>query len=92
MPRWKHQLNIADAWKRAEVREITPAALARGIAAKLRCLPRQARSLEMAEQFEMFADIVGDEANGQEDWQDFDTNMEDLYDWADANRVWVDRF
>jgi len=86
---WKYTIDIADPWRQAKDRQITPSQLSLAIAARLRKC-RACDADEMAEQFEIFAHAVDGEAD-MAAFDDFDGNMADLYDWADRERVLISK-
>ena len=71
--RWLNTVDIREVWQAAKRGEITVAALISAIAPKLRDFPR----------------YLVDQLDGISDPDDFDVVWVKIYDWADANRVWI---
>lgn len=88
MANWKHILRIGDIFADYHEDKIALTDLARGIASrigKLPCYNRDLTLMDIAEQFECFDE---DEWTSPED--EFNTLMEQLYDWGDTilNATW----
>lgn len=87
--RWQFRINIAEHWRDALARRITPGLLASLIADAVR-RTGAAGCEDMAEQFAVLGEALADESDDAA-YDDFDMNMADLYDWADAARVLIER-
>ena len=86
---WHAKVNIAEPWKKAEEDGIEGSGLPDALIAELRriaAIPSRLLDIDreglnsLIDEFEML---------GEDDEASFDMNMQDLYDWADANSVWV---
>lgn len=103
-PIWPHKINLAGQLKEGG-RNLTPAtgaSLANKIAQELRTLPASFFDVTNLEADPDFIDLVDSlaamsEAEFKEDMEHFDLEpaeiidewLEQIYDWCDTNRVWV---
>lgn len=89
MARWNAQLLLVEDWEQYNEEQITICQLAERVAAKLEALtfaggsPNLLRRRDLVQEFREFA------AEGNNNADEFDNILSDLYDWADLNRVWV---
>lgn len=80
MANWQYTLDIEEAWKQAQEDKLTPQQLATIIADKLYDLPLVGNGKDSV--MHNFRNLA---ANPEADFDDFDVEMEILYDWADTN-------
>ena len=86
MAEWKKVLPISVEWKQAREKEITSKELGKIIASKLRILyPENTTDHEVCE-IRGIAQLF--DKNVYSD-KSFNSIMVELYNWADANRLWV---
>lgn len=80
MANWQRELNISNAFRKAQEREIDRKELAAAIALKLLALrPFGIATIDLERE-----DIADDFANFEGDVDEFDHLMDRLYDWADT--------
>lgn len=86
---WSHNVKIGTIWQALENEDITVNESAKLIASKLRTLvPRVDNDGYVAIELEELCDDLVADAH---DAESFDDVWERVYDWADRNRVWIDR-
>jgi hypothetical protein len=83
MPVWKYELNLVDLAQAVQDEEITPIEYAKGIAGRLKDLLKTVTEKEFIEDIENFIDVF--ENFNSDDEDDFDCEMNDLYNWADQS-------
>ena len=89
MAHWNHTIDIAFEWEQAEDDVITIKSLIEVIKTRFSALPQHLQN-EAAEYLTEFSDLVSITPENEDlDREDFDVIWNDLYNWADANRVWI---
>ena len=73
MSYWKETIDIAQDWQRCKQGEISISELVPIIVAKFHGVPK----------------YLLDQLSGISDPDEFDDVWEQIYDWADAHRVWI---
>lgn len=86
MAQWKYRLNVADLWKARNEKKITIKELSVTLAKRIMNSPFFKK--HEAELFE----IVWDFEKEVETIEEFDGVLETLYNWADAERCWINTF
>lgn len=86
MAKWKATLDIREDWQAAEREQISVQVLCERLIPKLEDIGRKLND-NLSDFITELQEIV-DDPNAEFD--DFDEVLEDLYDWADDNRVWVE--
>lgn len=89
--RWKHTVNFKHFWESDIPVEEKGKLAAKELRSRL--LQHYPEYWELEEIIDMFDCVSGDtDSEGGTNWtavEDFDERMRCLYDWADANMVWV---
>ena len=87
---WKHKLDVSDLWKKVSNDEIALAEFTKEVAVKLQSLKNDIPILNHNEIDRLSASLkrVGRTKNKDK----FDKVWNTIYDWADANKVWIATF
>lgn len=85
MGNWKERLDVSDLWKAKQGEEISLAQLCEGIVERAERLTIR----PPAHLLDPFRELAEDD---DEDIDAFDHAWNDIYNWADRDRVWVKTF
>lgn len=86
MTKWKHTLRIGDIWESLDSKTMPIKDGAKAISKRLLLL-RIRDEIARDDQ-----EMLCDELASIDDVEEFDAVLSNIYDWADDNRVWIDRF
>ena len=87
---WKHKINIADIWAKAEEDETLCWQVAAELVKQLKVLPEAKYDVELED---IINELIGIADSKNEDPEEFNAQFEALYDWGDRDhRLWIDRF
>lgn len=82
---WKCKINIANEMLAGEARRISPGEFGKRVADRLENAPCRDKKLKRIEiDFRNLDDYAGSS------WDEVDQILNDLYDWADDERVWIE--
>ena len=91
MAKWVATVNISGSWKKARSKEITTQQLCEQIIPAFKKLPMFVEDADLQAYVQNLQDIA--DADQSDDCDvlinEFDNCWDDIYDWADINRVWI---
>jgi hypothetical protein len=91
MANWKHEINLVDLYAKYESAEIDDSVMINSLHKAFTAFIDANPQLNDIVDFYRFSDAV-DELTMVNDVEDADYALQSIYDFADANRIWVKTF
>ena len=89
MPNWKHTIDIKETFKKCKNEDYPCYHLAGEIVEKLNKLPKPFKNEQLQEIIENLEEFHKEK---NEDVEEFDDIFDELYNWADFYRLWINVF